>query len=77
LKKHIPIRTMSAAPELDIVDIDQYITVFNIPFSRFGILPIGNRSTSVKLKDDRLLVVVSSPCDEATKAKIAQLGTVS
>jgi hypothetical protein len=38
---------------------------------------IGNRSTSVKLKDDQLLVVVSSPCDEPTKAKLAQLGKVS
>jgi hypothetical protein len=68
---------MTAAPELDIRQLDEYITVFDIPFSRFGILPIGNRSTAVKLKDNRVLVVVSSPCDEPTKAKLAELGQVS
>ncbi|KAJ9121213.1 hypothetical protein QFC24_004888 [Naganishia onofrii] len=68
---------MTAAPELDIRQLDEYITVFDIPFSRFGILPIGNRSTAVKLKDSRVLVVVSSPCDEPTKAKLAELGQVS
>lgn len=68
---------MSAMPELDIRRLDDYVTVFDIPFSRFGILPIGNRSTSLKLSGDRLFVVVSSPCDEPTKAKLATLGTVS
>lgn len=68
---------MSAMPELDIRQLDDYVTVFDIPFSRFGILPIGNRSTSLKLSGDRLFVVVSSPCDEPTKAKLATLGTVS
>lgn len=52
------------------------LRVFSRPFSRFGILPIGGRSTAAKLSDGSVWVLASTPLDEPTKTAIAELGEV-
>lgn len=63
-------------PDLVIRAINSSITIFSVPFSRFGLLPIGGRSTAVKLKNDEVFVLASSPADEATVKAINAMGTV-
>ncbi|PPQ65115.1 hypothetical protein CVT24_003006 [Panaeolus cyanescens] len=46
------------------------------PFSRFGIWPIGGRSTAVQLKGGDLWVLASTPLDTETKSKLDELGAV-
>ena len=46
------------------------------PFKRFGIIPIGGRSTAVQLKDGGVWVLASTPLNEVTKNKLAELGEV-
>ncbi len=67
---------MAATTDLVIRAISPSITIFSIPFSRFGVLPIGGRSTAVKLKNDEVFVLVSTPCDQPTKDAINRMGTV-
>lgn len=64
-----------AASETVIRSIGESIKIFSIPFSRFGVLPIGGRSTALKLRDG-VFVVVSSPCIEETTSAIDAMGTV-
>jgi hypothetical protein len=56
--------------------INSSITIFSVPFSRFGILPIGGRSTAIKLKNDEVFVLASSPADKETIDTINAMGTV-
>lgn len=46
------------------------------PFSRFSIMPIGGRSTAVKLSNGDVWVMASTPLDEPTKETLARMGTV-
>lgn len=46
------------------------------PFSRFGIMPIGGRSTAIKLSNGDVWVMASTPLDEPTKETLASMGTV-
>ena len=52
------------------------VATFSYPFSRFGIVPIGGRSTAVRLRDGTVWVLASTPLDEPTKAKIESMGNV-
>lgn len=52
------------------------LRIFSKPFARFGIAPIGGRTTAVKLSDGRVLVAVSSPLSQATRASVDELGPV-
>lgn len=56
--------------------LNSAITIFSIPFSRMG-LPIGNRSTGIKLKNNDVFVLVSSPPDEPTKKTLDEMGRVA
>jgi len=62
--------------DLVIRSLSPAITIFSIPFSRFGLIPFGGRSTAIKLRNDEVFVVVSSPCDEPTTNAINAMGTV-
>nr|AXF50747.1 PGM-like protein [Inonotus obliquus] len=44
------------------------------PFSRFGIFPVGGRSTAIKLSNGDLWVLASTPLDSLTRAKLDELG---
>ena len=46
------------------------------PFTRFGILPLGGRSTAIKLSGGDVWVLASTPLDEPTKTKLDELGPV-
>ncbi|KAK4685592.1 hypothetical protein P7C73_g4551, partial [Tremellales sp. Uapishka_1] len=59
---------------LTIRNVTPEIVTFSIPFSRFGMVPIGGRSTAVKLASTDIFVYVSTPPTPETKAKIAELG---
>ncbi|KAJ7931157.1 hypothetical protein B0H13DRAFT_2528084 [Mycena leptocephala] len=52
------------------------VWIFSRPFARFGILPVGGRSTAVKLTNGGVWVLASTPLNPETKAKIDELGPV-
>ncbi|CAG7849039.1 SubName: Full=Uncharacterized protein {ECO:0000313/EMBL:CCA67111.1} [Serendipita indica DSM 11827] len=52
------------------------VCIFSRPFKRFGILPVGGRSTAVKLRNGDIWVLASTTLDEPTKAKIDEMGNV-
>ncbi|KAJ6491358.1 hypothetical protein C8R47DRAFT_1122400 [Mycena vitilis] len=52
------------------------VWTFSRPFARFGIIPIGGRSTAIKLKDGGVWVLASTALNPETKAKIDELGPV-
>lgn len=52
------------------------VWTFSTPFSRFGIIPIGGRSTAIKLASGDVWVLASTPLNDVTKAKLNELGPV-
>ncbi|KAF7318231.1 hypothetical protein HMN09_00331600 [Mycena chlorophos] len=52
------------------------VWTFSRPFARFGIIPIGGRSTAVKLSNGGVWVLASTPLNPETKAQIDELGPV-
>ncbi|KAE8258620.1 hypothetical protein A4X13_0g1566 [Tilletia indica] len=55
----------------------QGVYTFSKPFNRFGIIPIGGRTTILKMRNspnqDALFVIPSTPLDDATRAKVDQI----
>ena len=74
--EHFPVTLSSIMSETVIRKLNSAITIFSIPFSRMG-LPIGNRSTGIKLKNNDVFVLVSSPPDEPTKEALNEMGRVA
>ncbi|KAJ7608124.1 hypothetical protein DFH06DRAFT_1379206, partial [Mycena polygramma] len=52
------------------------VWTYSRPFARFGMIPIGGRSTAIKLKDGVVWVLASTARNPETKAKIDELGPV-
>ncbi|EJT99466.1 hypothetical protein DACRYDRAFT_23983 [Dacryopinax primogenitus] len=52
------------------------ICIFSRPFYRFGPIPVGGRSTAIKLSTGDVCVLASTKLDDPTKAKLHQLGPV-
>lgn len=46
------------------------------PFARYGIFPMGGRSTAIRLSNGGVWVLASTELTEETKRKIDDLGTV-
>lgn len=46
------------------------------PFARFGVVPIGGRSTAVKLNNGDVWVLASTPFGSRTKATLDGMGKV-
>lgn len=58
-------------------NITPNVTTFSTPFSRFGVVPIGGRTTAVRLSGDKgVWVMASTPLDEPTKARLQEMGEV-
>jgi len=57
-------------------EVAKDIWIFSRPFARFGLFPVGGRSTAVKLKSGGVWVLASTPLDTETKAKLDELGDV-
>jgi hypothetical protein len=55
---------------------DPAIHISSSPFARYGVFPIGGRSTAVKLRDGGVWLLASTPLDHETKTKINELGPV-
>ncbi|KAI9106034.1 hypothetical protein DFS34DRAFT_601922 [Phlyctochytrium arcticum] len=56
--------------------LDPSITIFNRPFSRFGILPIGVRMSAVRLQNGDLFLLSPTQLDAATAQELERLGNV-
>jgi len=56
--------------------LDPNVCIFSAPFFRYGLVPVGGRSTAVKLNSGDLWVLASTPLNEVTKTKLDELGTV-
>ncbi|PFH50532.1 hypothetical protein AMATHDRAFT_75598 [Amanita thiersii Skay4041] len=52
------------------------VWIFSRPFTRSGFVPIGGRSTAIRMKDGGVWVLASTPLNEETKARIDQMGPV-
>jgi len=52
------------------------VWIFSRPFKRFGIIPLGGRSTAIKLRDGGVWVLASTPLDAETKSKLDEVGQV-
>lgn len=62
---------------LQIREVTQGIRTYSCPFTRMGVMPIGGRSTAVRLSDNKsVLVVASTPMTAATRTSVDELGTV-
>ena len=57
-------------------EVTKGVWTFSKPFSRFGLVPIGGRSTAVKLSDGGVWVLASTPLTEQTKVTLDKLGPV-
>ncbi|OCB83911.1 hypothetical protein A7U60_g9117 [Sanghuangporus baumii] len=55
-------------------EVSKDVWTFSCPFSRFGIFPVGGRSTAIKLSNGDLWVLASTPLNSMTKAKLDELG---
>ncbi|KAF9226374.1 hypothetical protein BS17DRAFT_749779 [Gyrodon lividus] len=62
--------------ETVIREVAKDVWTFSRPFARYGVFPMGGRSTAIKLKDGGVWVLASTPLDNETKTKINELGNV-
>ncbi|KIM42147.1 hypothetical protein M413DRAFT_409255 [Hebeloma cylindrosporum] len=62
--------------ETVIREVTKGVWTFSKPFARFGIVPIGGRSTAIQLQNGGVWVLASTPLDAETKLKIDELGPV-
>ncbi|KAI0634788.1 hypothetical protein C8Q77DRAFT_1253637 [Trametes polyzona] len=68
--------TPPSSAKCAIREVAKDVWTFSCPFSRFGLFPVGGRSTAVKLSNGDVWVLASTPLDEATKVKLGELGPV-
>ncbi|KAL0958087.1 hypothetical protein HGRIS_000261 [Hohenbuehelia grisea] len=52
------------------------VWTFSCPFSVFGVIPIGGRSTAIRLRNGDVWVLPSTPLCHSTRAKLDELGPV-
>ncbi|KAF8631490.1 hypothetical protein AX15_002377 [Amanita polypyramis BW_CC] len=57
-------------------EVSKNVWTFSKPFSRYGVVPIGGRSTAIKMKDGGVWVLASTPLNAETRQKLDQLGPV-
>ncbi|THU80656.1 hypothetical protein K435DRAFT_785353 [Dendrothele bispora CBS 962.96] len=62
--------------ETVIREVAKNVWTFSRPFARFGIFPIGGRSTAIKLQDGNVWILASTPLDSQTKSTLDTLGPV-
>ncbi|KAJ3572923.1 hypothetical protein NP233_g2758 [Leucocoprinus birnbaumii] len=62
--------------ETVIREVTRNVWTFSRPFSRFGVIPFGGRSTAIKMKDGGVWILASTPLDDETKATLNRLGPV-
>jgi len=62
--------------ETVIRNVTPAVVTFSTPFKRWGLLPVGGRSTAVKLRSGDVWVLASTPLCDETKSKLNQMGPV-
>ncbi|KAK7683457.1 hypothetical protein QCA50_013290 [Cerrena zonata] len=68
---------MSVTNENTVIrEVTKGVWTFSTPFKRSGIIPFGGRSTAVQLKEGGVWVLASTPLNDVTKSKLAELGDV-
>ncbi|EIN08915.1 hypothetical protein PUNSTDRAFT_67968 [Punctularia strigosozonata HHB-11173 SS5] len=67
---------MSPQDPTVIREVANGVWIFSRPFARFGVFPVGGRSTAVKLSDGGVWVLASTPLTEKTKSKLDEIGPV-
>ena len=67
---------MPAMSETVIREVARNVVTFSKPFARFGLFPVGGRSTAVRLESGDVWLLASTPLNEETKAKLNEMGPV-
>jgi len=68
---------MSQKPsEAVIREVATDVWTFSVPLKVSGFLPVGSRTTAIKLNNGDVWVMASSPLDEETKTRLNELGPV-
>jgi hypothetical protein len=68
---------LSWTKTFQIRDVIPGIRIYSCPFARLGVVPIGGRSTAVRLSDGKsVLVVASTPLTDGTRKSVDELGDV-
>ncbi|GLB39061.1 hypothetical protein LshimejAT787_0602230 [Lyophyllum shimeji] len=62
--------------ETVIREVANGVWTFSRPFARYGVVPVGGRSTAIKMKNGGVWVLASTPLEPETKAKLDELGGV-
>ncbi|KAE9396446.1 hypothetical protein BT96DRAFT_884733 [Gymnopus androsaceus JB14] len=62
--------------ETVIREVAKDVWTFSRPFARFGLFPVGGRSTAVKMQNGSVWLLASTTPDTETKAKLEELGPV-
>ncbi|TDL21978.1 hypothetical protein BD410DRAFT_789059 [Rickenella mellea] len=57
-------------------EVAKDVWIFSRPFSIFGFIPVGGRSTAIKLAGGDVWVLASTPLNAETKTKLDELGPV-
>ncbi|KAI0711492.1 hypothetical protein C8Q76DRAFT_60115 [Earliella scabrosa] len=57
-------------------EVTQNVWTFSRGFTLFGLLPIGGRSTAIKLQAGGVWILASTPLTDDTKEKLVELGEV-
>jgi hypothetical protein len=65
----LSVRRVSASHALSLIDKIR-------PFARFGMIPVGGRSTAIRMTDGGVWVMASTPLTPETKAKLSEIGPV-
>lgn len=68
----------TTATETVVHAFSPHLTTFSRPFARFGVFPVGGRSTAVQLQEPpnkgALWVLASTPLDGPTRDKVKEMG---
>ncbi|KAI0765231.1 hypothetical protein C8Q74DRAFT_1287071 [Fomes fomentarius] len=62
--------------EIVIREVAHNVWTFSRPFTLFGLLPVGGRSTAIKLEAGGVWILASTPLTDETRQKLAELGEV-
>jgi hypothetical protein len=62
--------------DIVIREVAKDVWIFSKPFTRSGLMPIGGRSTAIKLQSGDVWVLASTPLSEETKARLDEMGPV-
>ncbi|KAI0707536.1 hypothetical protein C8T65DRAFT_650839 [Cerioporus squamosus] len=62
--------------DIVIREVAQNVWTFSRPFTLFKLVPVGGRSTAIKLDSGEVWILASTPLTDETRQKLAELGDV-